>query len=547
MKRTLLVMVVVVFLQPTFAQLALTLGASSVLVEDTFDGSASAPPDATRFEWGGDVAQNGSGQLGVSTWTANQSWVRSKAGAAPGLDETLILQMRAYAYAEDWNPGIYGDGQPRGLRVGNDANNAAEFYSVSRTIVGMRVHKDGVASTASYALPSGVDMMHDYEISVSTTSVCFRVDGIPAGTFTNNIPTGALNLYVSSFDGYAGNVPVSLDSVSLSLTNNQPVGVPPAITDQPASATVNVSSNATFTVTATGTEPLSYQWMKDGGNLNEATNAFLTLLNVQGNQAGNYTVVITNAWGSVTSSVATLTVNCPNIATWGASNGGVPVDLTNAVRIAAGRGHTLALRSDGKVVGWGGYTVPTGLSNVVEVAAGEEHGLALRADGIVAAWGKNNYEQCNVPAGLSNVVAVAVGGNHNLALRGDGTVVAWGINWEGQCNVPVGLSNVVAVAAGGWYYASHSLALRSDGTVIAWGWNGNGQRNVPGGIEQRSFGGSRHIPQPGAACGWHGRGVGMGWLRRMQCPSRLNRCGGSGGGLSQPGAEVGWDGGCLGF
>ncbi len=98
--------------------------------------------------------------------------------------------MRAYAYAEDWNPGVYGDRQPRGLRVGSDANNAVEFYSLSRTSVGMRMRKDGVESLAAYALPAGVDSMHDYEISVTATSVCFKVDGASAGTFTTNYPDG---------------------------------------------------------------------------------------------------------------------------------------------------------------------------------------------------------------------------------------------------------------------------------------------------------------------------------------------------------------------
>jgi hypothetical protein len=83
---------------------------------------------------------------------------------------------------------------------------------------------------------------------------------------------------------------------------------PPAITTQPQSMTVMPGSNVIFTVMANGTEPLSYQWRKNGTNMvnggivSGATNSALTIANVQTNNAGNYTVVVTNSFGSVTSS-----------------------------------------------------------------------------------------------------------------------------------------------------------------------------------------------------------------------------------------------------
>jgi hypothetical protein len=112
------------------------------------------------------------------------------------------------------------------------------------------------------------------------------------------------------------------------------------------------------------------------------------------------------------------------------------------------------------------------------IAAGEVHSLALRNDGTVIGWGDNSAGQTNVPAGLSNVVAIAAGSFHNLALLSNSTVVAWGNNYFGQASVPVGLSNIVAVAAD----ASHCLALKNDGTIVAWGDNTYGQTNVPVGL-----------------------------------------------------------------
>ncbi len=86
-------------------------------------------------------------------------------------------------------------------------------------------------------------------------------------------------------------------------------GTAPAIATPPVAQTVNVGDTATFSVTATGTDPLSYQWKKDGANVNGATGATLILGNVQPSNAGSYSVVVSNAAGSVTSAAATLTVN----------------------------------------------------------------------------------------------------------------------------------------------------------------------------------------------------------------------------------------------
>jgi PKD repeat protein len=180
------------------------------------------------------------------------------------------------------------------------------------------------------------------------------------------------------------------------------------------------------------------------------------------------------------------------VIAWGCANYGqynippLPAGLSYTA-ISAGRFHSLALRSDGQTVAWGqnwyGQSdVPVAArSGVVAIAAGDEHSLALKSDGTVVGWGADTYYsgvyrgQATPPAGLAGVVAIAAGGYHSLALKSDGTVVAWGYNGYGQCNVPADLSGVIAIAAGGY----HSLALKSDGTVVGWGDNYFGQCNVP--------------------------------------------------------------------
>jgi len=114
-------------------------------------------------------------------------------------------------------------------------------------------------------------------------------------------------------------VAVDTNGIPLKDTNGVPfyiedgnVNQGPAITVQPANIAAIVGSNATFSVTATGTATLKYQWWFNATNLLAgATSASLTLTNVQTTNAGNYSVVVTNSYGSVTSSAAALTVIVP--------------------------------------------------------------------------------------------------------------------------------------------------------------------------------------------------------------------------------------------
>jgi hypothetical protein len=138
-------------------------------------------------------------------------------------------------------------------------------------------------------------------------------------------------------------------------------------------------------------------------------------------------------------------------------------------------------RIAGPIVAWGAnengqVNVPPGITDAIAVAAGGSHSLALHRDGRVTAWGRNKLGQVSVPAGTTDAIAIAAGDSHSLALHRDGHVTAWGDNGSGQVTVPVWITD--AIAAGG----SHSLALHRDGRVTGWGDNGFGQVTVPAGI-----------------------------------------------------------------
>ena len=353
-------------------------------------------------------------------------------------------------------------------------------------------------------------------------------------------PTSAMMIIVGVTSNDAGTYQCTVtNGHGSAISSNATLAVvfPAAIATPPTNLLLSVSRTAVFSVTASGTGTLVYQWQQggtnlvDGGRVSGATGSTLTVSNVQMRDAGSYGVVVSNlyrtasaeanfvvvpvvAWGETNYGEWNIPASFTNVMT--ISSEGYQVEfldlglnsdgtvaaygynyyngfgdayfgqtnlspLTNIVQVSAGFRHGMALKSDSTVVCFGANdfgeaTPPAGLSNVVSVSGGGLYSLALKGDGTVIGWGTQGAP--NPPAGLSNVVAINAGVFHALAVKSDGTVVGWGLNIYGEATSPVGLSNVVAVSAG----SHHSLVLKSDGTVVAWGYNYYGQSTVPVGL-----------------------------------------------------------------
>jgi len=94
------------------------------------------------------------------------------------------------------------------------------------------------------------------------------------------------------------------------------------------------------------------------------------------------------------------------------------------------------VRAAGVPVAWGENrlgqcNVPGTLVEAVQLAGGNYHALALKGDGMVVGWGYDGDGVATPPAGLVDVVHIAAGEQHSLAPKSDGTVVAWGIDGRG--------------------------------------------------------------------------------------------------------------------
>jgi uncharacterized delta-60 repeat protein len=126
----------------------------------------------------------------------------------------------------------------------------------------------------------------------------------PVLTLTNVLGADAGGYFVT-----ISNVFGSVTSVGATLTVQDPF-----IATQPLGQTVLLGSNATFRAQAVGTAPLAYQWRHDGTNLVDtpritgSQQPTLAIANVQSSDAGDYQLVVSNIFGQVTSSTATMTV-----------------------------------------------------------------------------------------------------------------------------------------------------------------------------------------------------------------------------------------------
>jgi len=157
-----------------------------------------------------------------------------------------------------------------------------------------------------------------YTVASSSDGTTYSTisSSVASGGTTTNYDTATLAPYykvtlnaVATYDT-TGNGGVS--GVGTTATVNYPVGgVAPSIATQPSGQTHTTGAKATFTVVATGTATLSYQWRKNGNPINNATSASYVITTTQSTDAGTYSVVVTNGAGTATSDDAVLVLNDP--------------------------------------------------------------------------------------------------------------------------------------------------------------------------------------------------------------------------------------------
>jgi hypothetical protein len=139
-----------------------------------------------------------------------------------------------------------------------------------------------------------------------------NIAGATASSYTTAATTTADS--GSKFDVVVKNSAGGITSSQATLTVNA-ASAAPTITTQPANQTVTAGQTATFSVVASGTAPLSYQWRKNTANITGATAAsYTTPATTSADNGAKFDVIVSNSLGSATSNQATLSVNATPVA-----------------------------------------------------------------------------------------------------------------------------------------------------------------------------------------------------------------------------------------
>ena len=401
------------------------------------------------------------------------------------------------------------------------------------------------ASGANYAVPSGCVGNQFHQFYEVQTSAVNKYDSTGNLLWTKDPLDGSWALAPDALDGlhvagpgatisridYGGNLAWSLSVTStcnamvldsfgnrfFSLTNgiiarlgNESVSGP-AITTNPSGQTIMAGSNFTFSVVASGSEPLTYFWIKDGTPVSGQNAATLPLVAVSPAQAGYYSVIVSNLAGSVTSTPALLRVK--NVAIFAGEQ-----LLTNGTTYVFAAPITLNIRSaytNGSTFYTLDGSAPT-FDSIHYVGP-----FTVSASHLVRALGYSADFSQSEEADAVNINVLA---NHTITATSDGGGTV-SLNPPGGVYVSTNIVTVTATPASGWSFmywlgdttggsaviqvpADRDRTLRAVfGTSISTTVTGNGQVQLnpadslyPYGANVRVTG----IPQSGSYFGFWG-------------------------------------------
>ena len=393
-------------------------------------------------------------------------------------------------------------------------------------------NSDGSSGFSQTTTPSMQIYVHGSQVgdddflvlsNMATVPVTYSLPAAPAGTHwarlidTSSASESAANSWAETA---AATVNGTLAVAGQSITVLEAVNPTPTISSQPGAVTITAGQSASFTVTVSGTTSVTYEWqalpqgsatwtnLSDGSGLSGTATGTLSLASVSADLSGEqFRVVVTNAYGSATSSAATLYVNSTsssvrliNISARAQVGTGTNI-LIPGFAISGNGTETLLIRADGPSLATL-FSVPGVLaqpslsvfnSSGVSVASNTGWGTnpnAAQIQGIAASVGafafSSNSSDCallvSLPAGAYTVQISGVNNTSGVALAEVYEVASSGtrlVNISTRTQVGTG-SNIIIVGFVIPGSGTEQLLVRGDGPALT-------QFSVPGALAQPSL------------------------------------------------------------
>jgi hypothetical protein len=306
------------------------------------------PPQAYNYSFSGATTGSGSGTASGQTFNAGTTTVTYSLTGSPSVSCSFTVTVTPTAPAINTQPtnqsacvggnvtfsvGATGSGLTYQWRKGgiNIGGATSSTFTINGVVAGDAGNYDVVVSIpcslsttsvtvsltvgsttintqpVSQAVCAGANVTFSVSASGSGLTYQWRKSGANIGGATsssytiNGVTAGDAANYDVVITGSCGNV--TSNTATLTINAATQIGT------NPTHQTVCAGGSATFSVSATGTGTLTYQWRKGGVNIGGATSSTYTINPAAAGDAGNYDVIVTGTCGSVTSTTASLTVN----------------------------------------------------------------------------------------------------------------------------------------------------------------------------------------------------------------------------------------------
>jgi HYDIN/CFA65/VesB family protein/centrosomal CEP192-like protein/Ig-like domain-containing protein len=271
-----------------------TTSPSSTTLDITNVQAMSTTTDTTQVVWTTNIPANSSVDYGTTSSYGTSTPVDSAMVTSHQVTISGLSAGTTYYYQVQSTDSKSNHGNSGGHKFATAGVNISGTITPTKGGGGATVKLSGASSATTTANGSGA----------------YTFTGLPSGSY-GVTPSNA----GYSFTPASQNV--SLTSTSMTAVNftATATAVSPTITTQPANQTVAAGQTATFTVVASGTTPLSYQWQKNGASISGATaSSYTTPATTTADSGSTFAVVVSNTAGTATSSAATLTVNAAAVA-----------------------------------------------------------------------------------------------------------------------------------------------------------------------------------------------------------------------------------------